>query len=63
MRIARAEASAPDDDAVILERQALHARKIAFEHPSSGEPMEIEAPMPADMQAVLDVLRDRDSAS
>jgi len=62
MRVAKAEASAPGDDAVLLERQALHARRIEFQHPTSGEAMEIEAPMPEDIQGVLKVLRDRKSS-
>lgn len=46
-----------DDETVILARQALHARRITFTHPTTGQRMTIEAPVPADMQAVLDVLR------
>lgn len=38
-------------------RQALHAYLIAFEHPSTGETMRFEAPVPADMQAVIEALR------
>jgi 23S rRNA pseudouridine1911/1915/1917 synthase len=30
-------------------RQALHAERIAFRHPASNEPMEVVAPVPADM--------------
>lgn len=40
-----------------LDRQALHARRLAFEHPASGEPVEFEAPLPADMALVIDELR------
>ena len=39
-------------------RQALHAFLLAFEHPRTCEVMEFEAPLPADMQALLDALRD-----
>ncbi len=42
----------------ILARQALHARKITFEHPTTGKLMTVEAPLPADMQATLDALRE-----
>jgi 23S rRNA pseudouridine1911/1915/1917 synthase len=38
-------------------RQALHARRLAFEHPLSGERLSFEAPLPADFQALLAVLR------
>ncbi len=40
-----------------LARQALHARKITFEHPTTGETLEIEAPIPHDLQQTLDALR------
>ncbi len=46
----------PGDDAVLLERQALHARRIEFTHPLSNEPITLECPLPADMQSVLDAL-------
>ena len=47
----------PDDSTVLLERQALHAARLRFVHPTSGEPMTVEAPLPADMEAVLAELR------
>ena len=34
-------------------RQALHAATLGFEHPVSGEFLEFEAPLPADMQGLL----------
>jgi 23S rRNA pseudouridine1911/1915/1917 synthase len=40
-----------------LGRQALHAFRISFRHPATGEPMEFTAPMPADMEAILEALR------
>jgi len=43
----------PDDDTVLLARQALHAMRLRFTHPFSGERLEIEAPLPDDMAAVL----------
>jgi 23S rRNA pseudouridine1911/1915/1917 synthase len=46
-----------DPDEVLLDRQALHARCLKLAHPISGEPLQIEAPMPADIEAVLEVLR------
>lgn len=39
-------------------RQALHAARLAFEHPVSGKPVEALAPTPADMTALLGVLAD-----
>lgn len=40
-----------------LEGQALHAWKLEFEHPISGEEMRFQAPLQPDFQNVLDVLR------
>ena len=39
-----------------LERQALHAAELGFEHPRSGKPLRFESPLPADMAAVLAAL-------
>ena len=47
----------PTDDLVLLDRQALHARRLRFLHPLTDEPIEIEAPLPADIAGVLDELR------
>ena len=38
-------------------RQALHAEKLSFRHPASGEEITTESPMPADMQALVATLR------
>jgi 23S rRNA pseudouridine1911/1915/1917 synthase len=38
-------------------RQALHAERLAFEHPVTGEPMSFSAERPADQQALIDALR------
>jgi 23S rRNA pseudouridine1911/1915/1917 synthase len=39
-------------------RQALHAVCLQLDHPASGEPLRLEAPLPPDLQALLDVLRE-----
>lgn len=39
-----------------LKRQALHAWRVAFRHPVTGEETRIECPVPADMRAALDSL-------
>jgi 23S rRNA pseudouridine1911/1915/1917 synthase len=39
-------------------RQALHAARLAFEHPVTGKPVEAVAPTPADMKALLKALAD-----
>ncbi|HSE71604.1 MAG TPA: RluA family pseudouridine synthase [Nocardioidaceae bacterium] len=41
-----------------LERQWLHAVRLGFEHPDTGEYVEYESPYPADLQHALDVIRD-----
>jgi 23S rRNA pseudouridine1911/1915/1917 synthase len=38
-------------------RQALHARALAFAHPLDDRPLEFESPLPADIVALLEVLR------
>ena len=38
-------------------RQALHAETLEFAHPASGEPVRCSAPVPADMQALVEALR------
>ncbi|MBT8107755.1 MAG: 23S rRNA pseudouridine(1911/1915/1917) synthase RluD [Gammaproteobacteria bacterium] len=39
-------------------RQALHAAKLGFAHPESGDAMEFKAPLPVDLAALLDALRE-----
>ena len=39
-------------------RQALHAAQLGFDHPKTGEPVEWAAPLPEDMQHLLEVLAD-----
>jgi 23S rRNA pseudouridine1911/1915/1917 synthase len=36
-----------------LERQALHAFRLAFEHPATGQALEFHAPLPADLRQAL----------
>jgi len=58
LRITRGEIRRdPSDALVLLDRQALHARRLKFAHPDTGEPLEVEAPLPTDMDAVLAELR------
>jgi 23S rRNA pseudouridine1911/1915/1917 synthase len=37
-----------------LRRQFLHAARLAFAHPISGEPIEVSSPLPGDLQAALE---------
>ncbi|WP_104205167.1 23S rRNA pseudouridine(1911/1915/1917) synthase RluD [Billgrantia saliphila] len=43
-------------------RQALHARKLAFVHPGSGEPVTFRAALPDDLLALIDYLRNDSEA-
>ncbi len=40
-----------------VSRQMLHAWRIVFTHPATGEKIHLESPIPEDMQQVLDGLR------
>jgi 23S rRNA pseudouridine1911/1915/1917 synthase len=42
---------------VNLDRQWLHALRLSFTHPTTGEPVEFESTYPADLQHALEVLR------
>ncbi len=42
--------------AVRLDRPALHARKLAFDHPVSGKWMELTAPIPGDLAPIIAAL-------
>ena len=41
----------------LIKRQALHAQKLRFAHPTTDEMMEFTAPLPEDLQAVLEAAR------
>ncbi|MFH0911334.1 MAG: RluA family pseudouridine synthase [Planctomycetota bacterium] len=47
---------------VILARQGLHAFRLGFDHPASGERLEFEAPLAPDMRRALRILRARSHA-
>ncbi len=36
-----------------LDRQFLHAARLAFEHPFTGDPVDVRSPLPPDLQAAL----------
>jgi 23S rRNA-/tRNA-specific pseudouridylate synthase len=40
-----------------MPRQALHAQRIRFLHPVSGQTIELEAPLPPDLRSVIERLR------
>jgi len=47
------------ESAVRFRRPALHAWRIAFDHPKSRRRIELEAPLPADLERLLSDLRGR----
>ena len=51
-RLARGEAV----PGLRFDRMFLHARRLRFQHPASGEPLELEAPLPPDCMALLRAL-------
>lgn len=46
-----------EQDEVLIGRQALHAFRLRFRHPHTGQWIEAEAPLPADMRRLLEALR------
>jgi 23S rRNA pseudouridine1911/1915/1917 synthase len=55
----RARSPAPEE---ALGRPALHAAVLGFAHPRTGERMCFEAPLPADLAALLAELERREAA-
>jgi 23S rRNA pseudouridine1911/1915/1917 synthase len=47
----------------LLRRQALHASRLSFHHPTTGEPMEFTAPLPDDMARAVERLQGEASAA
>ena len=47
----------PSDEEPIIARQALHAYKLDIEYPGKKERIEFVAPLPGDMERLLDALR------
>ncbi len=52
-----------DNCFAICPRQALHARTLGFVHPSTGKEMFFTAPIPSDMQALIDRWRTYNTAT
>jgi 23S rRNA pseudouridine1911/1915/1917 synthase len=46
------------DAATLINRQALHAYRLAIQHPVDGRTLAFEAPLPADMERMLAALRE-----
>jgi 23S rRNA pseudouridine1911/1915/1917 synthase len=46
-----------DDMLALIDRQALHAAVLGFEHPKTGKHLEFSSPLPKDMKGLLDFLK------
>ena len=46
-----------EEGSLLIDRQALHAHRLRFSHPLSGQPLELCASLPGDMARTLDALR------
>jgi len=46
-----------EQDELLIGRQALHAYRLRFRHPRTGEWIEVEAPLAPDIRRMLDALR------
>ncbi len=47
----------------LIDRQALHAREVAFDHPVTGKFLEVRSELPDDMLGLITTLRERYAAS
>jgi 23S rRNA pseudouridine1911/1915/1917 synthase len=47
----------PDQNDILIDRQALHAYRLAFRHPATGIAVDFVAPIPADIENTLAALR------
>ena len=54
----RRTAPAPENAGItLIDRQALHAHRLRFRHPLTGQDLELTAPLPEDMERTLQALR------
>ncbi len=44
-------------DLILIDRQALHAHRLRFEHPLTGRELDLTAPLPADFVRTLEAMR------
>jgi 23S rRNA pseudouridine1911/1915/1917 synthase len=45
-----------EDDAIVLQRLALHSHRLELSHPITGGPLAIESPLPPDLVAAIEEL-------
>jgi 23S rRNA pseudouridine1911/1915/1917 synthase len=54
----RVRTLAPEEaEEVLIDRQALHAHRLRFQHPTTGQELDLTAPIPADIERTLRALR------
>ncbi len=58
LRLGEIARGAAVPDRILLDRQALHAQRLRLTHPQSGEVLDFTAPLPPDMSATLEALRE-----
>lgn len=58
LKLPRAAGTALVEELRGFRRQALHAEVLEFVHPATGEPLRCLAPVPADLAALIDLLRE-----
>lgn len=46
-----------EEDEILIQRQALHAFRLCFDHPVTGKRLEFEAPLPEDFMKALTAIR------
>jgi 23S rRNA pseudouridine1911/1915/1917 synthase len=46
-----------EEDEILMPRQALHAHRLRFQHPRTGQIVEARAPLPPDFEKTLAILR------
>ena len=45
------------DETILIDRQALHAHRLKFEHPATGKQLSLTAELPEDLARTIDALR------
>lgn len=50
------------DEPVVMDRHALHASRLQLTHPKTKQPMDFRAPLPADFERTIAVLREMEQA-
>lgn len=60
--LARGAQLQPEDQEVVMARQALHAFQLEFTHPVTGKELMFQAPLPSDFELTLNTLRQQTTA-